>query len=359
MSKISPKVYARLDDAKARLDQINQALADPATAADSRKLTALYKEHGELAELVELYVSFRAAQKQFEEAKELVDDPELKEIATEEIAQAEAKLAAAEAALLEQLQPKDPNDAKDCFLEIRAGVGGLESCLFSGDLLRMYTRWAENNKVKFETLSTSPGEAGGFKEIILKLSGRNAYGLFKHEGGAHRVQRVPDTESQGRIHTSVCTVAVMPEVEIADVGIDGSDLRVDTYRSSGAGGQHVNTTDSAVRITHLPTGIVAECQNDRSQHRNREKAMEMLVARVNRHFRSQQESEQEDTRRKMVGSGERNEKIRTYNYPQGRVTDHRVGVTVRNLSQVLDGSLETIYKNLRQAERAEQMETGP
>ena len=358
MNGINDRVYARLETAKNRLDEINAALSDPETASDSRKLRGLYKEHADLAEVVGLYVNYRDAQKLLAEAQELFNDPELKEMAAEEVEGAQATLEAAEAVLLEQLQPKDPNDEKDCFLEIRAGVGGLESCLFSGDLLRMYSRWAENNKINFETLTTSPGEAGGFKEIIVKLSGRNAFGLFKHEGGAHRVQRVPDTESQGRIHTSVCTVAVMPEVEITDVGIESSDLRVDTYRSSGAGGQHVNTTDSAVRITHIPTGIVAECQNDRSQHRNREKAMEMLVARVNRHFRSQQESEVEDTRRKMVGSGERNEKIRTYNYPQGRVTDHRIGMTVRNLSQVLEGGLQNIHKALRQAERAEQMETG-
>ncbi|MBF2735082.1 MAG: peptide chain release factor 1 [Betaproteobacteria bacterium AqS2] len=357
-SGVNAKVSERLAKAQRRLEEISALLADAQTAKDSRRLKELYKEHSELAPAVELYGKWQDAQRELREAEELLADEELKEMAAEEVEKATAALAAAEQELLLELQPKDPDDDKNCFLEIRAGAGGQESCIFAGDLLRMYARWCEVNRLKHEVLSSSEGEAGGFKEIIAKIEGKQATALLKHEAGAHRVQRVPETESQGRIHTSVCTVAVMPEVETAEIGINPSELRVDTYRSSGAGGQHVNTTDSAVRITHLPTGIVAESQNDRSQHRNRERAMAMLAARVNDHFRRIKDAEIEDSRRKMVGSGERNEKIRTYNYPQGRVTDHRVGLTVRRLKEILDGDLHAIHQTLRQAERAAQIEGG-
>ncbi len=356
MGGISETVAGRLEAAEKRLEEINALLSDPKVASDGNRSRDLHRERGELSPLVDLFRSYREAEGSVAEAENLADDPVLKEIADEEIEAAKAGLAEAERNLMEALQPKDPDDDRNCFLEIRAGTGGLESCLFAGDLLRMYTRWAERNKLNIDTVSSSPGEAGGFKELIAKVEGRNANAVLKHEAGAHRVQRIPETETQGRIHTSVCTVAVMPEMEIVDVGIDPQDLRTDTFKASGAGGQHVNTTDSAVRITHLPTGLVAESQESRSQHRNRERAMQILVARVNDHFRRIRDAEQKDSRRKMVGSGERNEKIRTYNYPQGRVTDHRVNLTVRRLKEILDGDLQEIYKALRQSEKAEQIE---
>ena len=356
MSKISPAVIDRLDATAVRLKELSDELATSTKKMDSTKVRQLYKEHGELASLVNLYQDWCTAVAQVKEAEELSNDPELCTLADEEIATARQTLATAEEKLLVELQPQDPDNDKNSFLEIRAGTGGLESCLFAGDLHRMYSRWAERNKLKMETISTSQGEAGGYKEIIAKVVGKQANALLKHEAGAHRVQRIPETESQGRIHTSVCTVAVMPEVESTDIGLDTGDLRVDTFRSSGAGGQHVNTTDSAVRITHLPTSIVAESQNDRSQHRNRERAMAILVARVNDHFRHIKANEIEDTRRKMVGTGERNEKIRTYNYPQGRVTDHRVNLTIRRLKEILDGDLYEIHHALCQAESAAQIE---
>lgn len=355
-SKIGAKAEERLTNAKKRLEEISALLADGQVANDSRRLKELYKEHSELAPAVDLYAKWLAAKADVQAAEELQEDEELKEMAAEEIAAATEAFAAAEQELLAELQPKDPDDDKNCFLEIRAGAGGQESCIFAGDLMRMYARWCETNKLKHEVLSSSEGESGGFKEIIAKIEGKQAMALFKHEAGAHRVQRVPETESQGRIHTSVCTVAVMPEAESSEIGIKPSDLRIDTFRSSGAGGQHVNTTDSAVRATHLPTGIVAESQNDRSQHRNRERALAMLAARVNDHFRRIHDAEQEDSRRKMVGSGERNEKIRTYNYPQGRVTDHRVSLTIRRLKEILDGDLNDFHQALRQAERTAQIE---
>ena len=356
MGTISSNVIEHLELAEAKLAKINIQLANPDQVTDKSKLRDLHRERGKLSALVDLYQKYKNAQVSLAEATELASDPILKEIADEEIEAAKKTVSKAEEMLLAELQPKDPDDDKNCFLEIRAGTGGLESCLFAGDLLRMYSRWAERNKLAIETISSSPGEAGGCKEIIVKVEGKNASALLKHEAGAHRVQRIPETESQGRIHTSVCTVAVMPEVKMIDIGIDSSDLRIDTYKSSGAGGQHVNTTDSAVRITHLPTGIVAESQENRSQHRNRARAMEMLLARVNSHHRNIQEEKQKDSRRKMVGSGERHEKIRTYNYPQGRVTDHRINMTIRRLKEIMDGDLKEIYQALRQTEKAEQIE---
>ena len=353
---ISDKVIDRLKAAESRLVEINGMLSDPEMASDGNKLRSLHRERGELSPLVSFFQDLKDAEQSLREAEELTEDPVLKQVAEEEILAAKKSVSEAEERLVAGLQPKDPDDDKNCFLEIRAGTGGLESCLFAGDLLRMYTRWGERNGLSISTVSSSQGDAGGYKELIAKVEGKNANALLKHEAGAHRVQRIPETESQGRVHTSVCTVAVMPEAEMVDVGIDSSDLRVDTYKSSGAGGQHVNTTDSAVRITHLPTGIVAECQENRSQHRNRVGAMEMLVARVNNHFRRIHDAQREDSRRKMVGSGERNEKIRTYNYPQGRVTDHRVNVTIRRLKEILDGDLQDVYLALRQAEKAEQIE---
>ena len=356
-SKLSKEVIAKLEKAQTQLKSIQEQLVDPA-ALDGIKRKELYKENSDLSPIVNLFEEWKTANQSVADAKELFNDEELKSLAEEELQKAENNLNDIEDSLIVELQPKDPDDDKNCFVEIRAGTGGLESCIFSGDLLRMYTRWAEEHKLKIEVISTSPGDAGGYKEIIVKMMGKNSMALFKHEAGAHRVQRVPETESQGRIHTSVCTVAVMPEVNFQDVDIDQSELRIDTYRSSGAGGQHVNTTDSAVRVTHLPTGIVAESQNDRSQHRNKERAMSMLVARVNNHFRKMHESKTEGERREMVGTGERNEKIRTYNFPQSRVTDHRVNLTIRRLKEIMDGDLRELYEALRQDEKARQIESG-
>ena len=354
-TRITEKIQSQLKQASVRISEIDALLLDEKVQSNSNKIKELYIERAELVPLVDNFDNWNKQQQRLDEAKTLQSDPELGELAEEEIKAASQAMADAEEELLLCLLPKNDADNKNAFVEIRAGTGGSESALFSGDLLRMYTRWAESNKLKLEPMSESPGEVGGYKEVIVKFVGKNAFALFKHEAGAHRVQRVPDTESQGRIHTSVCTVAVMPEVELADVDINQSDLRYDTYRSSGAGGQHVNTTDSAVRITHIPTGIVAECQAERSQHRNREIALSVLVARINDKHQREHQQEQESARRKMVGSGERNEKIRTYNFPQARVTDHRINLTIVQLKEILEGDLKEFYEALSQAERAEQL----
>lgn len=354
-NRITPKIQQKLEQVVHRFEEIGAELQDPALTGNSERIKELYIEHAEIAPLVERFQQWQAQQQLLSEAVSLHEDPELAELAAEEQQAATQALEAAADELLIQLVPKDVSDDKNTFIEIRAGTGGSESALFAGDMLRMYTRWAENHRLKIEIASKSEGEVGGFKEVIAKVTGKKAYALFKHEAGAHRVQRVPETESQGRIHTSVCTVAVMAEAKLAEVGVNPSELRYDTFRASGAGGQHVNTTDSAVRITHLPSGIVAECQAERSQHRNRETALSMLTARINDFHRRQHEQELESTRREMVGSGERNEKIRTYNFPQARVTDHRVGLTIRRLREIMEGDLEEFYLALTQAERAEQI----
>ena len=353
MSRITETIEQQLQAAATQLDKI---AAQMATAESGRAIQQLNKKYGALAPVVERWREFCAARRRLEEARELDADPELAELAAEEQDTAGEQLARAEKMLLEELVPKDENDSKNAFIEIRAAVGGDESCLFAGDLLRMYSRWAEGNGIKLAQVSASEGEMGGYKEVIAKASGRNACALFKHEAGAHRVQRVPETESQGRIHTSVCTVAVLPESDFKDAGIENSDLRFDTFRASGAGGQHVNTTDSAVRITHLPTSIVAECQDDRSQHRNREKALEIIAARVREHKLRAQRASEDASRREMVKSGERADKIRTYNFPQGRVTDHRVGLTIRRINEIMAGDLAEFHSCLTRAERSRQLE---
>ncbi|MCY4324824.1 MAG: peptide chain release factor 1 [Betaproteobacteria bacterium] len=340
----------------AAADQLDKIAEQMAQAESGRAIQQLNKKYGALAPVVERWRQFCAARQRLTEARELESDPEMAELAAEEQQIAGELMMQAEELLLEQLAPRDENDSKNAFIEIRAAVGGDESCLFAGDLLRMYNRWAESNNIKLNQVSASEGEVGGYKEVIAKASGRNACALFKHEAGAHRVQRVPETESQGRIHTSVCTVAVLPESDFKDAGIENADLRFDTFRASGAGGQHVNTTDSAVRITHLPTGIVAECQDDRSQHRNRDKALEIIAARVREHKLRAQRASEDASRREMVKSGERADKIRTYNFPQGRVTDHRVGLTIRRISEILAGDLGEFHTALARAERAEQLE---
>jgi peptide chain release factor 1 len=289
------------------------------------------------------------------QSREMLSDPELGDMARADLEEAEAKMAELEDELQRQLLPKDPNDDKNVFIEIRAGAGGEEAALFAGDLLKMYTRYAESRGWKTEVMSASESERGGFKEVILQVRGTGAYSRLKFESGGHRVQRVPETETQGRIHTSACTVAVMPEAEEVEVSIDPNDLRVDIFRASGPGGQSVNTTDSAVRLTHLPTGTVVSCQDEKSQHKNRDKAMKVLQARLYEAERQRADQERADHRRSLVGSGDRSERIRTYNFPQGRVTDHRINLTLYQLDQVLEGNLDMVIDPLITEHQAEQL----
>jgi peptide chain release factor 1 len=306
--------------------------------------------------VVGLYAQWRDAQLDIKTAQEMMLDPSMKTFAQEEIDAAQERIAALELDLQKMLLPKDPNDERNIFLEIRAGTGGDESALFAGDLLRMYTRYAERCRWQVEMVSESPSEIGGYKEVIVRLVGQGVYSRMKFESGGHRVQRVPATETQGRIHTSACTVAVMPEAdEISDVDINPADLRIDTFRASGAGGQHINKTDSAVRLTHIPTGIVVECQDDRSQHKNKAQAMKVLATRIKDvQLRAQQASEAA-TRKSLVGSGDRSERIRTYNFPQGRITDHRINLTLYKLDMVMEGDLDELTNSLMAEHQTEQL----
>ena len=346
----------RLDQMVDRFEEVTALLSDPDTISDSKKFRELSMEHSDLALISETWQKFVQAEEDLATAKELMDDPDMKEMAAEEIDNAKAIINELEDALNVMMLPKDPNDKATAFLEIRAGTGGDEAAIFSGDLFRMYQKYAQSQGWQVEVLSANEGEHGGYKEIISRVSGVGVYGKLKFESGAHRVQRVPATESQGRVHTSACTVAVMPEVEIDDsVEINPSDLRIDTYRSSGAGGQHVNTTDSAVRITHIPTGVVAECQQERSQHANKEKAMKMLVARIQQAKVQAQIDATSDLRRNLVGSGDRSERIRTYNFPQGRVTDHRINLTLYKLDAIMEGDLTELLDSLLREHQADLM----
>jgi peptide chain release factor 1 len=286
----------------------------------------------------------------------MLADPEMRELAQAEVDEARARMSGLEDELQRMLLPKDPNDSRNIFLEIRAGTGGEESALFAGDLLRMYARYAERNRWQVEIISESPSDLGGYKEVIVRLAGAGAYSRLKFESGGHRVQRVPETEAQGRIHTSACTVAVMPEAdEVAEIALNPAELRIDTFRASGAGGQHVNKTDSAVRITHLPTGIVVECQDDRSQHKNKARAMSLLAARIKDIQTREQQRKEAAQRKSLIGSGDRSDRIRTYNFPQGRVTDHRINLTLYKLAQVMDGDLEELLAGLQAEHQAEQL----
>ncbi len=347
---------SRLEQLAHRLIEIDAMLAEPEIAGDMDKFRKLSRERSELDPVVQAFNEYVRVEGDLQAAREMMSDPEMKEMAEEEHELAKDRIEELEAELQVLLLPKDPDDDRNVFLEIRAGTGGDESALFAGDLLRMYSRYAENQGWKVELMSESPSEIGGYKEVIARIDGDAVYGLLKFESGAHRVQRVPETETQGRIHTSACTVAVLPEADAqTDININPSDLRIDTFRASGAGGQHVNKTDSAVRITHLPTGLVVECQDDRSQHRNKDKAMQVLAARLKDMQQQEQQSKEAAQRKSLVGSGDRSERIRTYNYPQGRVTDHRINLTLYKLQSIMEGELEELIGALRTEHQAEQL----
>lgn len=339
-----------------RFQEIGQLLSDAGVIADQNQFKALSKEYAQLEPIAECYGEYLRAITEVTSLQELINsgDDELATIAKEEIYAAQTAVETLDEALQGHLIPKDPDDDRNIYLEVRAGTGGDEAAIFAGDLFRMYSRYAELQGWPIELISASHGEHGGYKEVIARISGHNVYAQLKFESGAHRVQRVPTTESQGRVHTSACTVAVLPEVdEVDDIQINSDDLRVDTYRSSGAGGQHVNKTDSAIRITHLPTGLVVECQDERSQHKNRSKAMALLRTRLLDAEQSKQRKEQAQTRKLLVGTGDRSERIRTYNFPQGRLTDHRINLTIYQLAEVMEGQLSVIIDALRREHHAE------
>jgi peptide chain release factor 1 len=346
----------RLERLELRLAELDAALADLAVASDLARWRTLSREQSEAQRLVGLYRRYRQREEDIDVAQGLLEDAEMAQMAREEIASAQADLQELGAQIQTALLPRDPDDERPAFLEIRAGTGGDESALFAGDLARMYLRYCERRGWRTEVMSESASELGGYKELVLRIEGEQAYGTLRFESGGHRVQRVPATESQGRIHTSACTVAVMPEPdEAAEVTLNPAELRIDTFRASGAGGQHVNKTDSAIRITHLPTGLVAECQDDRSQHRNKAKAMAVLAARLRDKERSERAAREAATRKSLVGSGDRSDRIRTYNFPQGRLTDHRINLTLYKLGQVMEGDLDDVVAALQAARAAEQL----
>lgn len=349
-------LMTKLETLTDRHEEVSALLGDSETIADQNRFRELSREYSELEDVVRCYNQYSAVKEDIEEARQMLSDPDsdVQEMAQEELDVGTEKLAELDAQLQTLLLPRDPNDSHNVFLEIRAGTGGDEAAIFSGDLFRMYSRYAENQGWNLEILSERQGEHGGYKEIITRVVGRDVYAHLKFESGAHRVQRVPETESQGRIHTSACTVAVMPEAEQVDeVEINKSDLRVDTFRASGAGGQHVNKTDSAIRITHLPSGVVVECQDERSQHKNRARAMSLLQAKLLSSAQEKQADEQAQTRRNLVGTGDRSDRIRTYNFPQGRMTDHRINLTLYKLAEVIEGDLGAVVEPLRHEYQAD------
>jgi len=349
-------IAAKLASLEARLREIDARLADPGVVDDLDGYRKLSQERAEIAPVVEAYGAWRKAGEDVAAATEMARDPAMREFAEDEIRAGRGRAAALEEDMQRMLLPRDPNDGKNLFLEIRAGTGGDESALFAGDLFRMYARYAERKRWGVEVVSESPGEAGGYKEIIARIVGDGAYSKLKFESGGHRVQRVPATETQGRIHTSAATVAVMPEADDASgVEINPADVRVDTFRASGAGGQHVNKTDSAVRLTHAPTGIVVECQDARSQHKNREQAWRVLAARIKDKQVREQQAKEASERKSLVGTGDRSDRIRTYNFPQGRVTDHRINLTLHKIDAIMDGELDDITGALAAEHQAEQL----
>jgi len=337
-----------------RLAELDREFSAEDAARDMDAFRALGRERAEIEPVVALYGEFRRAEADCESAHEMLADPEMRELAESELEAGGARIEQLESELQRALLPRDPSDARNLFLEIRAGTGGDEAALFAGDLLRMYVRYAERQRWKVEIVSSNASDLGGYKEVIARIVGPDAFAKLKFESGGHRVQRIPVTETQGRIHTSACTVAVMPEAdELEEVNINPADLRIDTFRASGAGGQHINKTDSAVRITHLPTGIVVECQDDRSQHRNRAQAMAVLAARIHDVQLREQQAREAATRKSLVGSGDRSERIRTYNFPQGRVTDHRINLTLYKLDMVMDGVLDELIDALTQEHQSD------
>ena len=351
---MKPSMSAKLDQLTQRLQEVGDLMSQPEVTADMDNYRKLTREHAELEPLVALYANYTLAETDARTAHEMLSDPDMKDFAQDEIDDAKARMAQLEIDLQKMLLPKDENDERNIFMEIRAGTGGDESALFAGDLLRMYMRFAERNRWQVEMVSASESEVGGYKEVIVRIIGAGAYSRLKFESGGHRVQRVPATETQGRIHTSACTVAIMPEAdEVSDVTINPSELRIDTYRASGAGGQHINKTDSAVRITHLPTGIVVECQDDRSQHKNKAQALKVLAARIKDAQLREQNAKEAATRKSLIGSGDRSERIRTYNFPQGRMTDHRINLTLYKLDFIMDGDLDELTNALAAEHQAE------
>jgi peptide chain release factor 1 len=349
-------IVNKLESLSERYEELSALLSDPEIISNQDKFRAFSKEYSELEPVAQCFNKYRMVLEDIEEARLLCDedDPDMRAMGQDELKSAQAKRETLEDELQVLMLPKDPDDDNNAFLEIRAGTGGDEAAIFSGDLFRMYSRYAETQGWRVEVVSEREGEHGGYKEIISRIIGSNVYGRLKFESGAHRVQRVPETESQGRVHTSACTVAVMPEPEEVDeIEINKADLRVDTFRASGAGGQHVNKTDSAIRLTHIPTGLVVECQDERSQHKNRAKAMALLKARLDRAAREKIASEQASTRRDLVGSGDRSDKIRTYNYPQSRITDHRINLTLYKLNEVMGGDLDSVIGPLIQEHQAD------
>ncbi len=348
----------KLDKLVDRHEELAALLSDAEVISDQNKFRQFSKEYAEVEPVVKCYEGYRQTMEDIEEAQSLLKegDEEMREMAEEELSEGQQRRDSLEAELQKLLLPRDPNDSHNVFLEIRAGTGGDEAAIFSGDLFRMYSRYADHQGWKVDVVSERDGDHGGYKELIARISGQDVYAQLKFESGAHRVQRVPETESQGRVHTSACTVAIMPEVDSVDeVTINKADLRIDTFRASGAGGQHVNKTDSAIRLTHLPSGLVVECQDERSQHKNKARAMSLLQARLLSGIQEQQQQEQSDERRKLVGSGDRSERIRTYNYSQGRVTDHRINLTLYKLNEVMEGTLGEIIGPLRHEFQADQL----
>ena len=354
---MKPSLRAKLDSLGKRLEELNLLLSAESATRDMGEFRKLSREHSELAGLIELYGRYQQSERDAAAARDMASDPAMKGFAEEEMKTAQAGMEKREAELQKALLPRDPNDDRNLFIEVRAGTGGDESGLFAGDLFRMYTRYAERQGWQVELISESPSELGGFKEVVARIVGQGAYSKLKFESGGHRVQRVPETETQGRIHTSACTVAILPEADaVSEVILNPAELRVDTYRASGAGGQHVNKTDSAIRITHLPTGIVVECQDSRSQHKNRERAMSVLAARIKDQQEKALAAKTASTRKSLIGSGDRSERIRTYNFPQGRVTDHRINLTLYKIERIMDGELDDVVNALAAEHQAEQLE---
>ncbi|MGO2343816.1 peptide chain release factor 1 [Vibrio litoralis] len=351
-------ILTKLETLVERYEEVQHLLGDPDVIGDQNKFRTLSKEYSQLEEVTKCFQAYQQAQEDLVAAEEMAqeDDAEMREMAQEEIKESKVAIERLSDELQILLIPKDPNDERNCFLEIRAGAGGDEAGIFAGDLFRMYSRFAEKKGWRIEVISSNEAEHGGYKEMIAKVNGDGAYGVLKFESGGHRVQRVPATESQGRVHTSACTVAVMAEIPEAEIPeIKASDLKIDTFRSSGAGGQHVNTTDSAIRITHLPTGTVVECQDERSQHKNKAKAMAVLAARIIKAEEEKRAAAESDTRRNLLGSGDRSDRIRTYNYPQGRVSDHRINLTLYRLSEVMEGDLQSLVDPVIQEYQADQL----